>query len=265
MLTDGLLAYWKLDETSGNAADSHSTNTGTSSNITYTATGKIGRCYTFNGTTSQVSFGNVLKPTGALSISAWIKTTSATEQHVLDCLAYATGYEGYGTIIYNDGSSGLMLGNNTAGLLDVSYNPVATNLVDGAWHHVVWTWNGTTAYMYHDVTNKSAGDAWSNTIVYNASNALYLGVKGDGSSNRFTGDIDEVAIYNRAISDAEVAALNNNGAGLGYPFYVYNGVLYIRKSGVWVPRPLELEQTSVFNRRPVRAYHSGAWNLIQSF
>lgn len=48
------------------------------------------------------------------------------------------------------------------------------------------------------------------------------------------------------------------------PSYVYAGVLKIRKNGQWVPKPLLVEDLT-FERRPVRAYINGAWQLIQSF
>jgi hypothetical protein len=198
-LINGLLGGWKLDETSGNAVDVKGVYTGTSTGITYTASGKLGRCYTFNGTSSNVSFGNVIKPTSAITISAWVKTSNtSTDGSVIDCHIYGTNWEGYQLITYADGTIGFFLGTNTSTMLDMSANPIYPTLVtNGAWHHIVATWNGTTAYIYED-NIQSTGTTFSTAIVYNASNSLYLGQQPD-ATHKFTGDIDMVYIWNRAL------------------------------------------------------------------
>ena len=58
-LIDNLVAYYKLDETSGNAIDIHGSNDGTTTNISYEVTGKINTGYSFNG----VPIGNTLSVT----------------------------------------------------------------------------------------------------------------------------------------------------------------------------------------------------------
>jgi hypothetical protein len=198
-ILSGLLAYWKLDETSGNAADSTGTYTGTSGNITYDATGKLGRCYDFNGTSSDVSLGNVIKPTNAMSAACWFKASSSTNNFpILDCHTYGTNYEGYNFQMYTDSAVGVFFGSNTATMEDYSSNPnYPTTYFDNNWHHLAFTWDGTTLYVYIDGT-KDAGTAY-NTIF------------GQGS-------LDEVGIWNRALTTTEVATLYNSGAGKTYPF-----------------------------------------------
>ncbi|GAI02489.1 unnamed protein product, partial [marine sediment metagenome] len=76
-LIDGLISYWKLDEASGNAADSHGANIGVASNIAYGTAGIINNCFSYNGTTSNVNCGHdaSLNVTTGLTISFWIKST----------------------------------------------------------------------------------------------------------------------------------------------------------------------------------------------
>jgi hypothetical protein len=200
-LLTGLLAGWKLDETSGNAVDVLGVYTGTSSNITYNASGNIGRCYQFNSTSSTVSFGNVIKPTTAMSISAWVKTSETTKNTpIVDCIGFATNFEGYNLIVYNDGGIGFFLGSNTATYLDKTYKPFAIN--DNTWHHVVAKWDGTTAYIYVD-NSKSTGTSYSTPIVYNASNLLYLGYNAKNTVFA-NGNIDDVYVWSKSLTDAEV-------------------------------------------------------------
>jgi hypothetical protein len=47
------------------------------------------------------------------------------------------------------------------------------------------------------------------------------------------------------------------------PSFTYQGQLYIYQDEQWVLRPLLVADP--FDRRPVRAYYDGQWNLIQSF
>jgi hypothetical protein len=217
-LINGLLGGWKLDETSGNAVDVLGVYTGTSTAITYTASGKIGRCYTFNGTSSNVSFGNVLKPTNKFTISAWIKTTNTTgETTILDCKAYGSNWEGY-QFFMNGTQVALTLYSNTATQLDYETKPTgAGTLGDGTWHHIVATWDGTNVYLYAD-NFKSAASPYSTTLVYNASNSLVMG-NSPADAVWTTGDIDNVYIWNRALGTLGVDSLyTKENTGTTYPW-----------------------------------------------
>jgi hypothetical protein len=219
-LLNGLLGGWKLDEASGNAADVLGVYTGTSTAITYTASGKLGRCYTFNGTSSNVSFGNVIKPTTAITISAWVKTSAtSTNEAILDCAVYGTGWEGYSMVIYTDGAVGFFLGTNTATILDIAANPIYPTLVNnGAWHHIVATWDGGTARIYVDNTTSGSGTSYSTSVVYDGSNGLYLGQQ-PGGTNKFIGDIDMTYIWNRALGVSGVDSLfTKENIGITYPW-----------------------------------------------
>jgi hypothetical protein len=81
----------------------------------------------------------------------------------------------------------------------------ANNGAVGSWMLVTGTWNGTTASLYIN-GSLSTSTAFSG-LTYGTSN---LGIGADpGGGNSFSGLIDEVRIYNRALSAAEVAALYN--------------------------------------------------------
>lgn len=213
-LLDGLMGYWKLDESSGNAVDSSGNGyTGTSSNITYNASGKISRCYTFNGSTSKVVLGNIIKPTTALSFSVWTKDGGqSTERHIISNTIYDTAWRGWRFTRYNDNAIGMMMSDGT-NIFDRAYG---TNYSNDSWHHTVFTWNGTTAYFYKDGI-KSSGYSWSYTISYNATHNLTFGAN-DSGSQVYDGEIDELGIWNRALTDSEATYLYNSGSGLTYPF-----------------------------------------------
>jgi len=214
-LLDGLMGYWKLDETSGNAVDSSGSGyTGTSSNITYTASGKINRCFTFNGTTSKVVIGNVIKPTTALSFSIWTKDGGqSAEKQVIFHNVYDTTWRGWRFTRLNNAQGSVLLSDGNGNYLDVAFGTAYNN---DSWHHTVFTWNGTTAYVYIDGI-KGTGWSYAYTISYATTHYLTFGDNEAGTSV-YDGEMDEIAIYNRALTDTEAGWLYNSNSGLTHPF-----------------------------------------------
>lgn len=214
-LLNGLMAYWKLDDSGSTAEDAHSTNDGTiSAGVTTGETGVIGDAFKFNGTTSNVSFGTACRPTEGLSISLWFNIadiTSGGDQWFVGNGVYSTNWCGYWVAINITGQIKFRLGTNTATLLDKTYG---SGLDDGAWHHVACTWDGTNAYIYVDNV-KSTATAYSTDIVYVTACTLRMGSNAYANGTFYGGLLDEVAIYNRALTDAEVEDLYGE---LPYPF-----------------------------------------------
>jgi hypothetical protein len=71
------------------------------------------------------------------------------------------------------------------------------------WHHVVYTFDGTTHHMFIDGLDKGLGTTDGDTGAVGQS---HLGAFG---SEHFAGDMDDVRIYNRALSPAEITALHD--------------------------------------------------------
>jgi hypothetical protein len=198
-LEDGLLGYWQFEETSGNLEDIHSTNDGTATNVTYEQTGVNSNAVAFNGTTAQAAFGTALQPTTGLSVSFWVKT-AATSGAIVDQTNYSGGWQGFRVERYASGIT-FILGNGTESYMDKS---AAGTIDNTSFHHVVCTFDGTTAYIYIDNV-KSTGTTWANTITYNVADQMYVGSLGGSGYTALT--IDEMAVYNRALTDAEVTEL----------------------------------------------------------
>jgi hypothetical protein len=212
-LLTGLYGYWKMDETGGDIIDAHDSYNGADYNITYSQAGVINTALSFNGTTSSVQFGNVIKPTAGLSISLWVKyTTPAAEKYPVCHTTYDTAWRGWRIAVLSDGNFEFMLCDGTDAEMLEKFDGGGA-IGDNAWHHIVCTWDGTTAYTYHD-NNKSAGSSWAHTISYASLNELFF-ARADGESNFYSGLMDEVAIWNRALTDTEVTTLFNKTP---YPF-----------------------------------------------
>jgi len=76
----------------------------------------------------------------------------------------------------------------------------------GEWHHIVGVANGANMYLYVDGVEVASREYATTNYGSNA-NSFNIGGNVSGSGNYFTGSIDEVVAYNRALSAAEVALL----------------------------------------------------------
>jgi len=212
----GCVGYWKLDEISGSTLDSVNTNNGTLINSpTQGAAGKIGTCYTFVDTSSQsISMGEVsaLK-LPKLSVSAWFK---ATINHY-DCIvSEINGSLSAGWAITTELSKlRCRLGDNATHAINIDGT---TNVITGAWFHVVLTSDGTYGKMYINGKQEGGNVAFPYNLAYGTGSDGYfrIGARGSLPGQFFNGSIDEVGIWNRALTAAEVSTLYNSGNALAY-------------------------------------------------
>lgn len=201
--TTGLVSYYKLDETTGTTAtDSFGANNGTNTSITLGTAGKLGNAYSFNGTTGYVSLGNPTAfqiSTGAISV--WVKTAGAGASYrgiVVKQLAYS--------IFAIDNIIGFYSWGSPAG------NKVTTfNVSDNQWHHIVLNFgvgtNNTTLYIDGVMKLKTTNGVSAQTA------AMTIG-SGGGSSQLFSGLIDETSIYSRNLTSNEILLMYNSGTGI---------------------------------------------------
>ena len=198
-----LIAHWKLDETEGSIAyDSAGDNSGTLNGnpLWRPAGGKVDGALEFDGTDDYVSADFVLNPAdGPFSVFAWIKG----------------GAPGQAVISQTDGvnwlSADASAGNLMTELRHIAGRVVGpplwsqTVITDGDWHRVGFVWDGSYRILYADGV-EVATDA--QTGLGSSDGGLYIGTgKGLGPATFFFGLIDDVGIYNQALSAAEIAAL----------------------------------------------------------
>lgn len=202
-LLTGLAAYYKLDETSGDALDYLGSHDG-SVTATQGVSGKINTCYSFNGTTDFVDCG-VLSSSHSFSVSAWVQKEGGGAKVV----ASSGNTSGFSFRI--TGSNYLELLKNYGGLVGSS----TTIVPSGTLSHIAVTYDGVSgAYAFYiDGVQSGSGlnsmDFTLGTFTIGAI-TLWNNAKGDF----FNGLIDEVGYWNRPITQAEVAQLYGNGNGL---------------------------------------------------
>ncbi|MBD3388147.1 MAG: hypothetical protein GF414_04325, partial [Candidatus Altiarchaeales archaeon] len=78
---------------------------------------------------------------------------------------------------------------------------VETGNLTGAWHHVALTYDGSSARLYVDGVYKGGKD---DTTHYTDNTDVYIGTRYNNDGDRFDGGIDEVAVFDRALSDTEL-------------------------------------------------------------
>ena len=181
-------------------------------NVGITASPFLANTYAmqFDGVNDYIETGNAFTSLTSFSISAWFKSddTATAAQAIVSSRINSIGTS-KGVDIY--------LGSNTlvARIYNNGATEVTTAFTDTSnWHQVVITYNGTTLELFLD--NVSQGTA---TGVYNNSAANWLIGKWNNGPNYFNGKLDEVAIWNTALSSDAVqeiynATNNNSGKAL---------------------------------------------------
>ena len=216
------IAHWKFDEgygtTANNSGIGGSTLNGTLTNMAspaistsgWTDSGKVGKGLVFDGGDDYVDAGNdaSLNITSEITISAYIKSSDASGSDRIIAKANYSGEVdtiGYQIIQWN-GDARFYIGNGVGTGVGVSFG----NTMDNVWHYLVGSWDGTTMKTYKDGVYISQASYSGNPT--NGVN-LHIGNASD-NSYYFDGSIDDVKIYNYALTEDEVREEYNSGAFL---------------------------------------------------
>ena len=233
MLSTNLKAYWKLDETSGNPADASGagntlTNVGTA---TFSA-GKINNGVNLVAASTQyLSILNSAQVglgfTSDFSVSAWLKLTSlpvsnsyaiVTKDDQASSRSYMFYYNPNSTLtLYISAAGNTWDGSNTSSAAAISSL--------GVWFYVVVTYTASSKAVIFYCNGAQLGTTQTNIYgsVYNGSAPVQVGHLSAGTPSLFNGSMDEVGMWSRALTLAEVQSLYNGGAGLAYPFTLPTG------------------------------------------
>ncbi len=221
-LLSGLVGHWTFDGKNlvSNVADSSGQgNNGMMSGFTSTSSavtaGKMGQALRFDGGDDYINLQNpaslIFSSNSSFTLSVWVKTTSTADQRIV--YRYFSGQDIIGlvnnTCVANKASFNIRDA-NAAGYKCVSST---TNTNDGKWHHIVGVRNVSTDLIYifvDGVMENSTSD--DTTSGFNGANNLWtIGRAATAASNYFSGSVDDVRIYSRALSNSEILQLYNIG------------------------------------------------------
>lgn len=198
-LTAGLVGHWPLDQTSGTSAPDASGRgyDGDLIGAPPWVAGAIGggAALSLDGVNDAVAFGRTpaLDTLDEITIAAWIRHAPATGWHSIVDKRDA-GSDGFDLYV-NDSSRLFMRVDNQ------TVTGVAT-VADDAWHHVAGVYDGSTVELYVDGAFDRSVPVAVGAI--ETTNGLRLGENWELGNSFFSGDLDEVRIYDRALSAAEI-------------------------------------------------------------
>ena len=211
-LSDGLVGYWTFDGKDTNWGTNKTNdvsgqgNTGTMTSMSTTTSpvmGKIGQALKFNGSSSYITVpdNSSIDLATNFTVTGWIKRNVLGNYDVIYGSGQQTNYW------YVQISNGNKLVFSKRDITDFSANTV----IDANWHHIAVVKNGdsgTNLSFYFD--GKADGTASVGSVT-TPSGTKYIGNFASGGSI-FHGNLDDVRIYNRALSASEVAKLYKQGA-----------------------------------------------------
>jgi hypothetical protein len=213
ILADHPVGYWRLGEASGLIARDAS---GNGFDGAYQGGVTLGRpgalandgdtAVSLDGTTGFVRIPNSprLDSLTVASAEGWVRGgTSNGDQEIWSAWdGGATGYQ----LIYNNGTAGVWSGN---GIVNAP-----TAITDTNWHHVAGVWDTTTGRLYVDgVLSATGAIQFTTTTLDNQIGTQCQGANSTTCNDYRTGDIDEVAVYDYALSAATIATHYHAGLG----------------------------------------------------
>jgi hypothetical protein len=221
-LEKGLVAHYSFNGDAKDRTPYGNNGTVHGATLTKDRLGRSDSAMSFNGSGAYIDVGkpSILKFQGnqSMSICAWANPSTAS---------------GYGRVFAADaghGGYGYRLWLNVDGYWGFSITSAARN--DGAlysanaaqlntWQLVCGMWNGSAMSIYVNGSIAGTKDASVGTIDYSSVGDFAIGGRTNQSTNYFTGDIDDVRIYNRALSQQEIQKLYDS----------YNPQIYLGGSG----------------------------------
>lgn len=205
----GLKSWWKMSgEYSASQAEIDAAPNGTNNlqifgNPAF-ASGRFNKVVTLTSSSEYMvaSSSASLELTGQLTVAAWVRSNTVPNNAILIHKLTSTG-GGFQLGVDNLGKVSAYVGNGTTSLVAKDNN---RSILGGLWHHVVSTYDGSKLLVFIDGTQ---GDIEGDGIDVLAANTepLYVGKNPAYTNRNFTGDIDDVQIYNTALTGAEIEKL----------------------------------------------------------
>jgi hypothetical protein len=227
-LTDNLVAFWELDESSGTRVDAHGPHDLTDNNTVMAATGRVGDAATFvNANNEYLSVGDhadLSAGNGDFTLAAWVYLDTKGATREIAGKGDGTGFEWF--VSYNGGFDRFVFRTASA-----TAEANATTATDGGGEGGGSAPSADTWYFvvaWHDATNDLIGIATSANGMTAYTQAYTHGIwdsTGDFNIGRnsayfpgyMDGMIDQVGFWKgRVLTSQERTDLYNSGAGLSY-------------------------------------------------
>ncbi len=209
-----LVSWWDGDGGGPAVRDLLAENPGAFVNGAAVAPGVVGDALSFDGVDDYVEIPDSpsLQQTDSITVNFWMKAAGpqpGVQYLVMDKTHdFSTDFAGW--VFNGDTASGVLYWGFCDGTNCGSYVETSTNMLDGAFHHVAGTFDGSTLRIYVDGYLEEA-KATSSVIATN-NRPVHIGAWLGGFPRRyFNGLIDEVQILDSVLTDQEVLDIFNAG------------------------------------------------------
>jgi hypothetical protein len=206
------VGIWPLNEGRGIVAYDYSghRDDGSLEGLAQWTRGRFQGGLSFDGSTAAVKVPDspTLEP-AAVSVSAWVNSSASPGSYRYVVAKGANGCFAASYGLYTGIDGGLEFYASTNQGLSWTLSPDAGQGVwNGQWHNVVGTYDGSSVRLYVDGRQVGAGTPDTAPIAYGlpTSNDLAIGAYPWCPSSDFSGAIDEVRLFNRALGPQEIAA-----------------------------------------------------------
>src|SRR4029077_12775157 len=221
----GMVSWWPAE---GDANDIQDGNDGTLENGAGFGTGEVGQAFSFNGSNQDVAIGNPanLKLTTGLTVDAWINPSSVNGSSgdlvggiITKWAQTFPNGDSWAIWIQNNGSpNSYSLAADISGGMPQGESGVISggSIPLNTWTHVAVTYDSAsgTLIVYVNGSAVVSSIVFSPGTLIEATNApVYIGAEPSAVGGRhFLGLIDEVEVFNRALSASEILAIKNAGS-----------------------------------------------------
>lgn len=227
----GPVGHWKFDECQGavvydssgfgnngtiTAGAAPNTSVGTCSSGTTTemwddgTNGKYSSSLGFDGTNDVVTVSNSsVLPSSTMSISAWVKRSTTGNWDRLVEHEWDTVQEGSWGLFIDSGNDAQFVMKSSGGTQRLAQ--FTTDLTSDTWYHLVGTYDGSTGRVYINGVEGEQTFSTSN-IAIDTSGNIVIG----GLTDLLEGNLDDVRIYNYALSPIQIKLLYNENSAVRF-------------------------------------------------
>ena len=205
------VGWWKLDEASGTTAYDSTANGANGNNLTLNGftfdandgwkSGVFGNALQFNN--SNPDYLSIASQTFSSDFTflAWVKDVASN----YTALGSFTDGSGYGFFPNCDPSGKFYIRfDNANGTNQNAFAVSPTNLRDGSWHYVAFTFVRSTGRISTYVDGMTGNPKTINGTAPTTFTNMFIGKNLPQNSNNFSGYLDDVRLYNRALTDYEI-------------------------------------------------------------
>jgi Concanavalin A-like lectin/glucanases superfamily len=220
-LSDGLVAYYPFNGNANDASGNGNNGTVYGAIQTNDRLGNPNSAYSFNGASDYIDIGSsgLFNFTSGMTFAVWINPAALPVKRSFIIDKWVNSVEDKHLYFLPDSRLEFYLHNcfNVGGDFNLqgvsSVNPIALN----QWTFIVATYDGTSINLYLN-GNLNASETVSQNCVSNSTGSMYFGFNPDRAWTQegvaFDGMIDDVRIYNRALSESEIQSLYNETSNM---------------------------------------------------